>query len=185
MAWDTHLFSFFYCSALAFNSLYSHLEVDLRKHCKVHRMAFQSVKNLFNYTLISKECTAVPFVSIPDVMKLMFFDPSPVIVKQNLMLDCSHTKWQEIKPMFPDRLVRPYWWCLVAIAILFSMRGTAGSHIWFMCLADEPVVQSYYLNATKSESCLDEVIPDWCASLELAPWPKATRVENEVNAEVT
>jgi len=28
---------------------------------------------------------------------------------------------------------------------LLSTRGTAGSDIWFMCLADKPMVRSYHL----------------------------------------
>ncbi len=30
------------------------------------------------------------------------------------------------------------------MVILLSTRGTAGSDIWFMCLADEPMVRSYH-----------------------------------------
>ena len=29
--------------------------------------------------------------------------------------------------------------------ILFSTRGTADSDIWFMCLADKPMVRGYHL----------------------------------------
>ena len=35
--------------------------------------------------------------------------------------------------------------CFVAIVILFSTRGTADSDIWFMCLADKPMMRSYHL----------------------------------------
>ena len=34
---------------------------------------------------------------------------------------------------------------IVAIVILLSTRGTAGSDIWFMCLADKPMVRGYHL----------------------------------------
>ena len=44
-----------------------------------------------------------------------------------------------------DRLVLPYWWTVVAIVILLSTRGIADSDIWFMCLADKPMVRRYHL----------------------------------------
>ena len=31
------------------------------------------------------------------------------------------------------------------MVILLSTRGTAGSDIWFMCLADKPMVRGYHL----------------------------------------
>ena len=31
------------------------------------------------------------------------------------------------------------------IVIMLSTRGTAGSDIWFMCLAERPMVRSYHL----------------------------------------
>ena len=34
---------------------------------------------------------------------------------------------------------------VVATVILLSTRGTAGSDIWFMCLADKPMVRGYHL----------------------------------------
>ena len=33
------------------------------------------------------------------------------------------------------------------MVILLSTRGTAGSDIWFMCLAEKPMVRSYHLGA--------------------------------------
>ena len=33
------------------------------------------------------------------------------------------------------------------MVILLSTRGTAGSDIWFMCLAEKPMVRSYHLRA--------------------------------------
>ena len=43
-----------------------------------------------------------------------------------------------------DRLVLPYWWQVVEMVILLSTRGTAGSDIWFTCLADKPMVRCYH-----------------------------------------
>ena len=52
--------------------------------------------------------------------------------------------WAGFRPSW-DRLVLPYWWHVVAMVILLSTRGTAGSDIWFMCLADKPMVRGYHL----------------------------------------
>ena len=48
--------------------------------------------------------------------------------------------WTEFRTTW-DRLVLPYWWGV----LLLSARGTAGSCIWCMCLAEEPMVHSYHL----------------------------------------
>jgi len=42
-------------------------------------------------------------------------------------------------------LVLPCWWSVVATVILLSTSGTKDYDIWFMCLADNPVVRSYHL----------------------------------------
>jgi len=60
-------------------------------------------------------------------------------------------------------LVLPYWWLAVAIVILRSTRGTAGSGIWYTFLIERLVERSYHprdyvWRPLKAESLLDMAI---------------------------
>ena len=94
-------------------------------------------------------------VTSPAFMATLLFDLSisalQLIVKQNStgVVSFTHCQgtWAGFRPSW-DRLVLLYWWSVVATVILIiflSTRGTADSDIWFMCLADKPMVRSYHL----------------------------------------
>ena len=65
--------------------------------------------------------------------------------KLNFLVRCQIRNILKLLRPSWDRFVLHYWWSVVATVILFSTRGTADSDIWFMCLADKPMVRSYHL----------------------------------------
>ena len=98
---------------------------------------------------------------------MLLFDPSmsalPIIVKQNSasvgLFTHQQGTWAGFRPSW-DRLVLYYCWRVVATVILLNTRGTAGSGIWFMCLADRPVARRYHLRAYDWTPLKSESLPD-------------------------
>jgi len=68
--------------------------------------------------------------------------------QQTLTLNYSAVKWQHSIA----KKSKLYWTKtrLCQQVILLTMRGTAGSDIWFTCMADKPMVRRYHLLQTVS-----------------------------------